>query len=372
MKRRSALLSGLFGTTLALLTSGCGLLGGDDSGGGDDGDAGTGGEAAGGGGSGNGGEAGAPPAFIEAEAPVTLAHADAYDAMADLLAQSTFTAENLGDPTRFSSSGATTPSEPTRLASLYFETDGLNAAVQQVQDTRTGIMATPDIGASLAQDFVQDLTLGAVSDGPPDERGGAHFAGWHAVRTLDAYLLLRAIDGLAERSGTGFDRAVGLLWDADGQPHGLGRRIAEGDAACGGDTLGELQALFVAVRDPFATALTEKGELDALDRKKIQIGDSPEYDAFVPNADRLLHAGLAKAFVAGLQASPLTALDQAEGLATYTALSARVMAVNPDGDAYIGQQLDQSLPSVIDVAGKPGMPGISGLITAAFGITCAP
>lgn len=370
MKRRSALLSGLFGTTLALFTSGCGLFGGDD-GGGSDADAGAGGEAAGGG-AGAGGEAGAPPAFIEAEAPETLAHADAYDAMVDLLGQAGFTAENLGDPTRFSASGATEPSEPTQLASLYFETEGLNAAVQQVEDTRTGIMATPDIGASLAQEFVQDLTLGAVSDAAPEERGGAHFAGWHAVRTLDAYLLLRAIDGLSERSGTGFDRAVALLWDAEGRPHGLGRRIAEGDSACGGDTLGELRALFVDVRAPFATALTEKGELDALDRKKIQIGDSPEYDAFVPNADRLLHAGLAKAFVAGLQASPLTALDQAQGLAAYTALSARVMAVNPDGDTYIGQQLDQSLPSVIDVAGKPGMPGISGLITAAFGITCAP
>jgi hypothetical protein len=372
MKRCSPLLTGLFGATLALLTPGCGLLGEDDGGSGDTGDAGTGGEASGGNGGGTGGAASGPPAFIEAEAPVTLAHADAYDAMADLLGEASFTAENLGDPTRFSSSGATTPSEPTRLASLYFETDGLNAAVQQVQDTRTGITPTPDLGAALAQDFVQDLTLGAVSDAPPDERGGARFAGWHAVRTLDAYLLLRAIDGLSERSGTGFDRAVGLLWDAEGHPHGLGRRIAEGDAACGGDTLGELQALFVEVREPFATALTEKGELDALDRKKIQIGDSPDYDAFLPNADRLLHAGLAKAFVAGLQVAPLTSLAQAQGLATYTALSARVMAVNPDGDTYIGQQLDQSLPSVVDVAGKPGMPGISGLITAAFGITCAP
>ena len=356
-------------SALGALIPACGSS--DDAG--TDAGRGAGGDGAGGGGNaGAGGDSvGGPPAYLEGEPPATLAHADAYDKMVALLSQATFTVDNLGDPVDFSASGATTPSAPTKLASLYFETETFHTSVQAVEDKRAGVPPMPDIGASLAQDFVQDLTLGAVSESPADARGGARFAGWHAVRTLDTYLLLRALQGLDERSGTGFDRALGLLWNAAGAPQGLGKRIADADAACGTQVLADLEAKLNEVRGPFAAALETRGELDPLDRKVIRVGDSPEYDAFVPQADRLLHEGLALSFVAGLRNTPLTALDQAQALAAYGALSPRVLALNPDGDTYVGQQLDQALPAQIDVAGMPGQPGIAGILTAAFGVTCA-
>jgi hypothetical protein len=359
---------------LVLLASGallgCGSGGDDpaaDAGASTGGAGGSGGDAVGGM---TGGAEDTDIAPIDPTPPPTRPHAAAYDRMVDLVEQADFDATRLGDPVRFSSSVATEPSEPEVLASLYFETGGLNADIQAVADTRVGIEADPERGKAIGQRFVQSLTLGAAAEGPPDERGGAHFMGWRAVRALDGYLLLRALDGFAERSGAGFDRAVALLFDADGAPHGLGRRFALADAACGSDALAEVTAALRAVRDPFAAALEEKGEFDPLDRKVIGIGDSPEYDAFLSEIDTLLHRGLALAFLAGLRDEPTTGLQQAQALSTYEILSPKVFAQNPEGDAYIGQQLDQSLPSEIDVAGSDDEPGVRALIGAAFGVVC--
>jgi hypothetical protein len=355
-------------------SSGCG--GSDDTAT----DAGAGGTAGGGatgeGGATGGSTGGAPstaiPPIEPDTQPTTPAHARAYDLMVALVDEEDFDVPALGDPALFAGSPATEPSAPGVLASLYFETAGLNADVQATRDTRQGIEADPERGKAIGQRFVQSLTLGAASEGSPEARGGAHFMGWRAVRALDAYLLLRAFDGFDERSGAGFDRAVGLLFDADGTPHGLGRRIAQADAACGTDALVSLKTALLDVRDPFATALEEKGEYDPLDRKVIGIGDSPAYDAFLLQVDTRLHQGLALAFLAGLKADETTPLAQAQALSTYEILSPKVFAQNPEGDAYIGQQLDQSLASEIDLAGIDDEPGVRALIGAAFGVVCAP
>lgn len=342
----------------------------------DGGAGGAGGGAESGGGSTGGTTGGTPSAAIAPidpeTTPTTPAHAAAYDLMVDLAADAAFDVPSLGDPVLFAGSPASEPSAPRVLASLYFESGDLDADVQGVRDARQGIEPDPERGKAIGQRFVQSLTLGAASEGPADARGGAHFMGWRAVRALDGYLLLRAFDGFGERSGAGFDRAVGLLFDADGAPHGLGRRFAEADAACGTDALGEISAALREVRDAFAAALEEKGEYDPLDRKVIGIGDSPEYDAFLLRVDTLLHQGLALAFLAGLRADETTPLAQAQALSTYEILSPKVFAQNPDGDAYIGQQLDQSLASEIDLAGMDDEPGVRGLIGAAFGVVCAP
>lgn len=334
------------------------------------------GGATGGGGSTGGATGGMPSATIAPidpeTTPTTPDHAAAYDLMVDVASEPAFDVPSLGDPALFAGSPASEPSAPRVLASLYFESGDLDTDVQAVRDARQGIEPDAERGKAIGQRFVQSLTLGAASDASPDQRGGAHFMGWRAVRALDGYLLLRALDGFGERSGAGFDRAVGLLFDTDGAPHGLGRRLAEADAACGTELLADLSAALREVRDAFAAALEEKGEFDPLDRKVIEIGDSPEYDAFLLRADTLLHQGLALAFLAGLAADETTPLSQAQALSTYEILSPRVFAQNPESDAYIGQQLDQSLSSEIDLAGTDDEPGVRALMGAAFGVVCAP
>lgn len=324
------------------------------------------------GGTGAGGTGGGGLAPIEAEASPTLAEGAAFNAMAALAAREDFTAANLGNPSDFAATTATTPSHADQLASLYFETGGLGDAVQKVRDRRTGVTADDGAGARIAQGFVQDLTLGAVSADPPDTRGGAHAMGVHAVHTLDLFLLLRAQGGLEERSGAGFDRALGMLWAADGTPQGLGALIAAGDAGCGTHRLDDLRTAMTTVRDPFTAVLEEKGQLDALDRKVISAGDSPEFDAFMAQADRLMHEGVALFMLAHLKSPPLNSLDQATLRAAYGALTARVAVANADGDAYIGQQLDQNDAAAIDVAGTADQPGVRTILATAFGVVCAP
>ena len=349
----------LVGCALALSSWGCGAS--------SDGE--TDSDASPGGGQGQpvGGSAGL--ARIGDEPPLTAAHALAYDAMDALSRRAGFATAELGDATTYNGTMAMGPSQPEVLASLYFETQRLADDVRGLRDRRPDIvsaMATEDVGPSLAQTIVQGFTLGAVSTDPPTSRGGAQWYARNIVRTLDAYLLLGVVQGLSERSGAGFDRAVGLLFDEAGLPVGLGRLIAEADAACGTSVLTDVRSSLVDARPGFVSSLEEKGTLDPLDRRVIEEGDDPVYDALILSVDRELNAALARLFVATLRAEGFGSLEQSALLGAYAALSNRVLVARTSADAVISQGLDQADPALVD------REALAATQEEVFEVTCAP
>ena len=323
-------------------------------------------------GGGGGGSAGADAeaatqlAFEPDAPPAVAAFAQAADTLLALARSASFDAAILGDPALYSGTDSTTPTQPGVMASVYFETAGLVPALEALRDRRAGVEADAGVGAAIASRVALDFTTGFASTGPADAFGGSTWAARRIGRSLDAYLVITATLGLEERSAAGWDRAVAALFDAQGAPHALGARIAEGDAHCGGDSLEGARAALAAVRGPFADALEALGRPDALDRLTIQAGDSPEYDAAVPVVVAHLDAGLVGAFVALLDAPGFDGRAQAEADALWTALSARARALDPELDDAVTIALGQADAAGIDRA------ALRGAVLAAFGVDCPP
>jgi len=319
-----------------------------------------------GGGSGDeGGPDGAQTlAFEPATPPAVAAFAQAADTLLTLSRSTPFDVKTLGDPALYSGSSATAPTAPDVMASVYFETEGLAPALEALRDRRAGVTADSGAGAAIASRVALDFTTGFASTSPGDAFGGAAWAARRIGLSLDAFLVVTATLGLEERSAAGWDRAVATLFDAEGAPHALGARIAEGDAHCGGAALEGARAALAGVRGPFADALEALGRPDALDRLTIQAGDSAPYDAAVPVIAAHLDTGLVEAFVVRLDAPDFDGRAQAEADALWTALSARARALDPELDDTVTVALGQSEAAAIDRA------ALRSAVLTAFRVDC--
>jgi hypothetical protein len=298
----------------------------------------------------SGGSAGGGGLRLGTATPATVAYVAAYERLQALVDASPFGTQQLGDPAMYAMSTAMAPTHPDQVSSVYYETPGLADAVGKARDRRPTVARDDDAGQRLASAVATDLTVGFSADGTPDgQRGSPRGYARQAVRTLDAFLLLTAYAGLAERSADGFDRAVASLWDDDGTPRGIGAVIAGADAACGTHFLATAHDALAGARDPFAAALEKDGEPDALDRLVIEEGQSPEYDAAIATVEQALTQGLAEAFVRRLgDGGPLDANAQADLLGAYAALSARVAKKSASADEDIGRRLDTANPAGVD------------------------
>lgn len=321
-----------------------------------------------GGGSGGGGDAGpgggGGGSLTVIEGPgETIAFAAAYDRMGRVAGADGFAAANIGDPAPYVNSEATTPTDDQALSSLYYETGGLADAIGRVRDRRPGLDRDDNVGDRIQQKVALALTLGFAAEGPASVRNGARWHAQLATRVLDQYFLLAAWSGLAERSAAGFDRAVGVLWDEAGAPHGIGARIQAADTACGTTHLADIKATLAAIRGPFAAELEASGLPDPLGRLVIAEGALPDYDAAIDTVEGHLTAGLAVAFLKSMQ-SELDAPAQAAALAAYDALAARARASGVEGIDRVSALLDTSNPSDVDTAEA------SRLVAEALGVTC--
>lgn len=324
----------VIGLLVAVLAWGC-----DDGGGGGGGDAGPMGGA--------GGGSGGAPTPIEGEAD-TLAFTAAVDAMRAVAEMEAVAKGSLGDPAVYQVSDATTPTDDTVIASLYFETAGLTDAIGRTRDRRPGVTADDDAGSKIQNRVVSALTIGWASD-TPSGRGGPR---WHAVSAalaLDHYLLLAVYRGLAERSAAGYDRALGVLWTADGAPHGLGRLIERADVFCGTSTLDEIASILGGVRADFMAELAASGLPDALGRLVIEEGALPAYDDAIVEVTRLTAEAMQRLMAAELTETDFDAARQARALAR-NAMVQPWLAANavPDADR-LGALLDASSPGEVDV-----------------------
>ncbi len=310
-----------------------------------------------------GGGGGEPPAgWLGEDTPKTLAYAISYDRMVALARAPGFVRENMGDAAAYLGSDATSPTRGDEMSSLYYETDGFAPAVERATDRRADL-EDREAGGRIASKVATALTVGFAAEMASGRRGSARWHALTAARALDYYLLLDVHKGLAERSAAGFDRAWALLWRGDA-PHALGGRIIAADRACGTSYLADVRAKLEGVREPFAAALEEHGLPDALDRLVIEEGQSPEYDAMIPEVDALLVKGLGTAMLLMLRGEPDANL-QAEALAAYTALSPSVRLASSPADGSIGGALDAMNPADIDLA------GVVSTLEEQLGVACA-
>ncbi|MEZ4464173.1 MAG: hypothetical protein R3F43_06570 [bacterium] len=173
----------------------------------------------GGGGGGDAGPGGGGGALTPIEGPAeTVGFAATYDRMGRVASVDGFANANIGDPAPYVNSEATTPTDDQALSSLYYETGGFADAIGRTRDRRPGVDKDDNVGDRIQQKVALALTLGFAAEGAASVRNGARWHAQLATRALDQYFLLAAWAGLAERSAAGFDRAVGVLWDASGAP----------------------------------------------------------------------------------------------------------------------------------------------------------
>lgn len=311
---------------------------------------------------GEGGGSGDPPAPIEGGAD-TLALTAAVDGMRRIAEGEGVAKANLGDPAAYLMSEATTPTDMTVIASVYYETAGLVDAVGRARDRRPGVTQDDDAGAKIQNRVASALTIGWASD-TPSGRGGPR---WHAVSAalaLDHYLLLGVHRGLSERSAAGFDRALGVLWDASGAPHGLGALIARADAYCGTAALDEIAGILAEVRAPFMVELEASGLPDALGRLTIEAGALPAYDAAIESVTRLTAEAMQRLMAAELVETDFDAGRQARALARNFMVQPWLAASGvPDADR-LGALLDAASPGEVD------LDAVRAVLTAA-GTPCA-
>ncbi|MEZ4470447.1 MAG: hypothetical protein R3F60_06520 [bacterium] len=318
----------------------------------------------GGGGGGDAGPGGGGGALTPIEGPAeTVGFAATYDRMGRVASVDGFANANIGDPAPYVNSEATTPTDDQALSSLYYETGGFADAIGRTRDRRPGVDKDDNVGDRIQQKVALALTLGFAAEGAASVRNGARWHAQLATRALDQYFLLAAWAGLAERSAAGFDRAVGVLWDASGTPHGIGARIQAADTACGTTHLADIKATLAAVRAPFAAELEASGLPDPLGRLVIAEGALPDYDAARDTVEGHLTAGLGLALVNALK-SELDAPAQAAALAAYDALQARARASGVEGIDRVSALLDTSNPSDVDTA------EVRRLVSEALDVAC--
>lgn len=325
-----------------------------------------GGEAGAGGMSGMGGAGGGvqsgPPQPIDGAAP-TLAITATIDRMRAVAEAPGIATGNLGDPAVYAGSEATTPSDDTALASLYYEGGDLEEAVGRVRDRRPQVARDDNVGSRIQNQIASALTIGWASEATSG-RGGPRWHALTAALALDHYLQLAVYAGLSERSAAGYDRALGVLWDANGQPHGLGQLIAQADAACGSSTLDDIAAELRAVREPFIAELENSGLPDALQRLVIEEGALPAYDMAINTVTRLTAEGMQRVFAAELQAGDFNTDLQARALVRNAAVAAWLAAHEVEGADTLGAILDAADPADVDV------PAVLAVLSAA-GTPCA-
>ena len=299
------------------------------------------------GGSGGGGGGGESVQPIDGEGR-TAAYAQAYDQIQAVAATASST-DDIGDPSPFVNSEAETPSEPSQLSSLYYESGDFSTRIEAVRDRRPGVQRNDNAGKKIAADVAKALQIGAVA-AVPMGRNSPRWYALQAARRLDEYFVLAAWNGLSERSAAGYDRALSTLFDTSGTPHGLGALIQAGDTACGTDHLDQIKQLLISVHDPLKTAIAEFGLPDSLDRLVITEGQSPEYDAAMEPILEQIEAGLATVFLASLSVEPFDAAGQAALQASSQAFAARLQELSPETRDLMSVEFDRESPGDVDRA----------------------
>ncbi|MGK0358495.1 MAG: hypothetical protein ACI9U2_000784 [Bradymonadia bacterium] len=323
------------------------LVWGCDDGGDGSGDAGEGMGGAG------GGVSAGPPTPIEGSAD-TLAFAATIDRMRAVAEAPGIAKGNIGDPAVYVGSEATSPTDDTALSSLYYESGALEEAVGRLRDRRPQVDKDDSVGERIQNRIASALTIGWATD-TPSGRGGPRWHALHAALSLDQYLLLAVYTGLVERSASGFDRALGVLWDANGDPHGLGALIAKADAFCGTSTLNDVAAQLSSVRAPLIAELEASGLPDALGRRVIEEGALPAYETAVEQVTVMTAEAMQRLFAAELTETAagsngqLDAARQARALMRYAVVAPWLAANAVEGAAELSAELDAANAADVDV-----------------------
>lgn len=238
-----------------------------------------------------------------------------------------FAAGDFGKPCGQYNAKAATPSDPTKIGSLYVESQALQGNVQERQDKHAD-NAGAEIGKQLDAQICAAIEAGGKTTAGKDAVGGVLWHGQIVAKSLLHYQYVAWYDYLRAGNRTDWDEGMGVYGRSfDGKTAGgLAELAAERDAACGTTLAKEIWTALLtgkALVDGALKKAGKNGPEDELDKL------TPELDALSATVDGKMQQVLALAVgheLAELQAGKGGAVELMEARMFWQMLKPRVLA----------------------------------------------
>lgn len=306
-----------------------------------------------GGGNNGGGQATTYEPFSQAHLQNQLLRVGAYEEIQKIRKGESFSAADFGTGCASWSGDVTTPSDPTKIGSLYIETAELAAKVEGRKDDHA-YNAGAAIGADIHGRICDAISTGsAVPDSVgKDDVAGIGWYGQIVDKSIQHFLYLSVYHEMALGARAKWDEGFGysgLPMDGDAtKAQGIAKTAASRDGNCGTTYVRDLHAAFITGRDQLEAALEAAGKTGAEDALDALPADLQET---VDEIDRMFLEVFAISFAREyieLAAGENPAIKQIEGRIFFYILEPYIRSVDATLADEMKAEAEKDDPSAVD------------------------
>lgn len=265
--------------------------------------------------------------FDQANADPYLQRVFAYEQIKGIVGAAALSSAQFGSDCSKYSPTATTPSDPSKLASLYVESATLQTSVLKRKDKHADNSGA-DLGKAIDAQICTSLAAGATTTAATDAVGGVQWHGQLVVKGLLHYFYAALYGYLASGNRKDWDEAMAAWGKSfDGKADsGLAGLAAKRDTQCGTQLGKDIWSKLLSGRAILADALAKEGKTGNADN----LATLPtELKALQTAIDGQLQQVFALSLgheLVQIQAGTAVAVKLAEGRAFWRILKPRVAA----------------------------------------------
>lgn len=288
--------------------------------------------------------------FSTANLQNQLLRVGAYSEIHSLRKSADFHAASFGGSCEAWSGEASTPTDPSKIASLYVETASLAAKVAGRADDHAYAAGEP-VGAAIHGRICGAIAAGsAADDAHPDVAEGVAWQAQVVDKALQHFFYLSVFHEMVQGARAKWDEAVGYYgMSLDGaEPSGIAATAASRDGNCGTTYAKDIFGLLVLGRDRLDAALTAAGVAgDEAELEVIPADVQEVIDAVDAKLLDVFAISMAREFIA-LRAGEEPAIKLIEGRSFFWILEPFVLSVDPPLAAAMRAEVTKEDPADVD------------------------